>query len=75
MKDSLKNEVVGWFGGPGETGRWHLVSFSKWVVAQYVSFQITTFGTLQINGLRFNEASRKCESNLITIYNNLACFK
>ena len=55
VNPGLKNEVVGTFKGPGETGKEYLIPFDREVTAEYISFQIMEKGTLQVNGIKVNE--------------------
>ena len=59
MKNDLSNPVIGEFNGPGTTGGVHKILLNESVTVKFLSFQIKSRGTLQINGILLGQSESK----------------
>ena len=57
-KNDLTNLVIGCFAGPGTTGGVHKILLDRPVTVKFLSFQIKSQGTLQINGIKLGESEK-----------------
>ena len=56
LTDSLTNNIVGTFKGPGTLSGRHIIQFASSVLVEYMTFQIIgEQEVLHINGIRLNE--------------------
>ena len=55
-KNDNTNEIVGRFKGPGVTGAKHGIQFTRWIVADFLTFQLKRKNAiLQISEIYLNE--------------------
>ena len=59
MKNDLTNPVIGEFKGPGETGGVDIILLNETVTVQFLTFQLRSQGTLQINGIKLGQGESK----------------
>ena len=62
-KNDLTNPVIGYFAGPGTTGGVHKILLDRQVTVTFLSFQIKSQGTLQINGIKLGYNNGESEKH------------